>query len=87
MTKKFWYDWQQRKGETKNAFTNYRTLIQSTKDEIIKLEFDNDRERVYTTILHYYTKLSNGNEHYCKELVNDSFHRTEIKNVEFIKYN
>lgn len=87
MTKKFWNDWQRRKGETKNVFTNYRTLIQNTKDEIIKMEFDNDREYVYITILRYHTKFSNGNEHYCKELVRDIFHRTEIKNVEFIKHN
>ena len=89
MTKKFWYDWQQRKGETKNVFANYisETLIRNPKDEITKIEFDNDKEYVYITVLHYYTKFSNGNEHYGKELRCHSYHRTEIKNVEFIKHN
>ena len=87
MTKKFWHDWQKRKGETKNIFTNYisGTLIQNPKDEIKEIEFDNDY--VYITVLHYYTKFSNDNVHYCKELMSHNYHRTEIKNIEFIKYN
>lgn len=88
MTKKFWHDWQKRKGDTKNVFANYinGTLIKNTKDEIKEIEFDNDNDYVYITVLHYYGKFSNGNFHYGKELVRHDFHRTEIKNIEFIKY-
>ena len=88
MTKKFWNDWQKRKGETKNVFTYYisETLIQNPKDEIVEIRFDNDNDCVYITVLHYYTKFSNGNVHFGKELMNHTYHRTEIKNVEFIKY-
>ncbi len=88
MTKKFWYDWQKRKGETKNvfAYSISRTLIRNSKDEIKEIEFDNDVDRVFITVLHYYTVFSNGNVHFSKELMKHSYHRTEIKNIEFIKY-
>ena len=88
MTKKFWNDWQKRKGETKNVFANSisRSLILNPKDEIMEIRFDNDNDYVYITVLHYYTKFSNGNVHFGKELMNHTYHRTEIKNIEFIKY-
>lgn len=83
MTKKFWHDWQTRKGDTKNVFTVSGALIRNPNAEIWKIEFDNDY--VYITILHYYTKLSNGDDHYCQALSRRGFHRTEIKSAEFIK--
>ena len=88
MTKKFWNDWQKRKGETKNVIANSisRSLILNPKDEIVEINFDNDNGYVYITVNHCYTAFSNGNVHYCKELMNHTYHRMEIKNVEFIKY-
>jgi hypothetical protein len=88
MTKKFWNDWQKRKGETKDviAYRNCRTLIRNPKDEIVKINFDNNNDYVYITVNHCYTVFSNGNVHFHKELMNHSYHRTDIKNIEFIKY-
>jgi hypothetical protein len=88
MTKKFWNDWQKRKGETKNvfAYNKSRILILNPKDEIVEIKFDNDNDYVYITVNHCYTAFSNGNVHFGKELMNHSYHRTDIKNIEFIKY-
>ena len=88
MTKKFWNDWQKRKGETKDviAYSKCRTLIRNPKDEIVEIRFDNDNDYVYITVNHRYTAFSNGNVHFRKELMMHSYHRADIKNVEFIKY-
>lgn len=92
MTKKFWYDWQNRIGETKNielcSFiinkNNDRIYYHSVlsdiygKDKILKASFHGD---VVDLIIERHRW---GNGHNVVENEYLTLHRTEIKNIEFI---
>ena len=90
MTKKFWKDWQNRIGETKNIELNccvfnknnarryYHSVLSSIyKDKILKATFHGDAVDLIIE------RHGWGNGHYTVENEYLTLHRTEIKNVEF----
>ena len=92
MTKKFWKDWQNRIGETKDIELNYcvfnknnarcyyhSVLSQVYNDKILKASFHNDA--VDLTIERH--GWANGHNTVENEYL--TLHRMEIKNIEFIK--
>ena len=91
MTKKFWKDWQNRIGETKNiklriAVFNpnngvrYCHSVLGKEDKILKASFHGDA--VDLTI----ERHGWGNGHYVVENEYLTIHRQEIKTIEFINY-
>lgn len=93
MTKKFWKDWQNRIGETKDIELNvcvfnknngrcyYHSVLSSVyNDKILKTSFHGD---VVDLIIE---RHGWGNGHNVVENEYLTLHRTEINNIEFIKY-
>lgn len=94
MTKKFWKDWQNRIGETKNielcsfitnknnGITYYHSVLSNVYggDKILKATFNGDA--VDLTIERRWTK----NGHHVVENEYLTIHRQEIKTIEFINY-
>ena len=93
MTKKFWKDWQNRIGETKNIELNvcvfnknnarcyyHSVLSQVYNDKILKASFHGD---VVDLVIE---RHGWGNGHNVVENEYLTLHRTEIKNIDFIKY-
>ena len=93
MTKKFWKDWQNRIGETKDIELNvcvfnknngrcyYHSVLSSVyNDKILKASFHGD---VVDLIIERHEW---GNGHNVVENEYLTLHRTEINNIEFIKY-
>ena len=91
MTKKFWKDWQNRIGETKDIKLNccvfnknnarcYYHSVLGNEDKILKASFHGDA--VDLTIERRWTK----NGHYVVENEYLTIHRKEIKTIEFINY-
>lgn len=93
MTKKFWKDWQNRIGETKDIELNvcvfnknngrcyYHSVLSSIyNDKILKASFHGD---VVDLIIE---RHGWGNGHNVVENEYLTLHRTEINNIEFIKY-
>lgn len=91
MTKKFWKDWQNRIGETKNIKlriavfnpnngASYCHSVLGKEDKILKASFHGDA--VDLTIERRWTK----NGHYVVENEYLTIHRQEIKTIEFINY-
>ena len=91
MTKKFWKDWQNRIGETKNIelcsfITNknngitYCHSVLGNEDKIFKASFHGDA--VDLIIERHWTK----NGHYVVANEYLTIHRQEIKTIEFINY-
>jgi len=93
MTKKFWKDWQNRIGETKNidlaefvtnpnnGRTYYVTVLQfDSNDKILKANFHGNTVDLVIE-RHLYTK-----GHWTVENEYLTLHRNEIESIEFIKY-
>jgi len=94
MTKKFWKDWQNRIGETKNIIlanfvtnpnngrTYYVTVLQfDSNDKILKANFHGDAVDLVIE-RHWYTKKC----HYTTENEYLTLHRNDIETIEFYKY-
>ena len=100
MTKKFWNNWQNRIGETKNidlcsfitnknnGRTYYNSVLSNVhgEDKILKASFHGD---AVDLVIERHTTVFNRaawgfHEHVENEYL--TLHRTEIKNIEFIKY-
>ena len=92
MTKKFWKDWQNRIGETKNielcSFvtnknndrTYYHSVLSNGEDKILKASFNGNTVDLVIE-LHGW-----GNGHNTVENEYFTLHRTEINSIEFVKY-
>ena len=92
MTKKFWKDWQNRIGETKNielcsfvtnknnGRTYYHSVLSNGEDKILKASFNGNT--VYLVI----ERHGWGNGHNTVENEYLTLHRTEIDSIEFMKY-
>ncbi len=92
MTKKFWNDWQNRIGETKNIYLNhwitnpkldrtyYHTLLSNVhgEDKILKASFNGDSVDLVIE------RHGWGNGHHTVENEYLTLNRTEIENIEFI---
>ena len=88
MTKKFWKDWQNRIGETKNIELNYCVFnknnarcychsVLGKEDKILKASFHGDAVDLIIE------RHGWGNGHYTVENEYLTLHRTEIKTVKF----
>ena len=99
MTKKFWKDWQNRIGETKDIELNscvfnknngacyyHSVLSQVYNDKILKASFYGDA--VDLVIERHREKLNFKTRSRQMVVENEylTLHRTEIKNIDFIKY-
>ena len=92
MTKKFWKDWQNRIGETKNIwlFSKYHgnafygSYVLNTNDRLIKVTFHEDEVDL---IIERHTQVIDWHTRSLKHHVENEYltlHRTEIANIEFI---
>ena len=92
MTKKFWKDWQNRIGETKNielcsfvtnknnGRTYYHSVLSNGEDKILKASFHVDSVDLVIE------RHGWGNGHNTIENEYFTLHRTEIDSIEFVKY-
>ena len=95
MTKKFWNNWQNRIGETKNIYLNHSITITNKgnrtyyysilsnvhgEDKILKASFNGD------TVDLVIERHGWENGHHTVENEYLTLHRTEIESIKFIKY-
>lgn len=93
MTKKFWNDWQNRIGETKNIWlfskyygnAFYGLYVLNTDDHLIKATFHGDAVDLIIE-RHKWVFGVNCNDHFHIENEYLTLHREEISSIEFKKY-
>ena len=94
MTKKFWADWRNRIGETKNIwlFSKYHgnafygSYVLNTDDRLIKATFHGD---AVDLIIERHNRVIDWNTRSLKQHVENEYltlHRNEIASIEFNKY-
>jgi len=94
MTKKFWADWRNRIGETKNIWlfseyygnAYYGHYVLDTDDHLIKASFHGD---TVDLIIERHTEVIDWHTRSLKQHVENEYltlHRNEIASIEFIKY-
>lgn len=94
MTKKFWKDWQNRIGETKNIWlfskyygnAFYGSYVLNTDDRLIKAKFHED---TVDLIIERHNRIIDWHTRSLKHHVENEYltlHRTEIASIKFIKY-
>ena len=94
MTKKYWNNWQNRIGETKNIYlfskyygnAFYGSYVLNTNDRLIKATFHGD---AVDLIIERHNKVIDWNTRSLKQHVENEYltlHRNEIASIEFIKY-
>ena len=94
MTKKFWADWRNRIGETKNIwlFSKYHgnafygSYVLNTNDRLIKATFHGD---AVDLIIERHNRVIDWNTRSLKQHVENEYltlHRNEIASIEFNKY-
>ena len=100
MTKKYWHDWQQRVGETKNIYKFYLygdgtvrrlsyggILYEHNGDNLLSAKFHGDAIDLVIERRKLCYDFANRSSHYHVENEYLTLHRKEIGRVEFIKHN